>query len=145
MIWQINRFNSEAVQALSAPEFQNHTLGEYARERRYGDDFLNFYLVPMSSAVWSTPPELMLEFPAVTLLRFFHNHGFLGLHTQHPWLTVVDGAKSYVEKMTAPFRDRVKLANGAKSVVRENGQVRVTAADGRSELFDKVIFACHAD
>ena len=145
MIWQINRFNTEAIQALSAPEYQSHTLGQYVHERNYGDDFLNFYLVPMSSAVWSTPPELMLDFPAVALLRFFHNHGFLGLHTQHPWLTVVNGAKSYVEKITAPFRDRIKLRRGAASVRREAGRVKVTDTSGQTETYDQVIFASHAD
>ena len=145
MIRQINRFNSQAMEALTAPSFQNYTLGEYVRARNYGDDFLNFYLVPMSSAVWSTPPELMLEFPAVALLRFFHNHGFLGLHTQHPWFTVVNGAKSYVEKITAPFRDKIKLKNGAAAVRRESGRVKVTDISGHPEIFDQVIFASHAD
>ena len=60
----------------------------------YGAEFLNLYVVPMSSAVWSTPPDKMLQFPARTLLRFFHNHGFLGLHTQHPWWTVVGGSST---------------------------------------------------
>ena len=145
MILQINRFNNEAMEALTAPQFQNLTLGEYVRARRYGHDFLNFYLVPMSSAVWSTPPELMLEFPAVALLRFFHNHGFLGLHTQHPWLTVVSGAKSYVEKITAPFREKIQLRRGATSVRREGNRVKVTDVSGHTETFDYVIFASHAD
>jgi predicted NAD/FAD-binding protein len=145
MLRQINRFNSEAVAALNGLEFQAHTLGEYVRERNYGDDFLNFYLVPMSSAVWSTPPELMLDFPAVTLLRFFHNHGFLGLHTQHPWLTVVNGAKSYVEKLTAPFHDKIGLYRAAAGVRREGGGVKVTDVSGQTEMFDHVIFASHAD
>jgi predicted NAD/FAD-binding protein len=145
MILQINRFNAEAMEALASPKFQNHTLGEYVRERNYGDDFLHFYLVPMSSAVWSTPPEMMLEFPAVALLRFFHNHGFLGLHTQHPWFTVVNGAKAYVEKITAPFRDKIRLQRGAASVRREAGGVKVTDVSGHMEYFDRVIFASHAD
>jgi predicted NAD/FAD-binding protein len=145
MVMQINRFNQEAVMALNAAEYASMSVSEYVKVRNYGNDFLNLYLVPMSAAVWSTPPELMLEFPAMTLLRFFHNHGFLGLHTQHPWLTVVNGAKSYVQKITAPFRDRLKLQSGTASVVREGGKVKVTAKNGRSEIFDKVIFACHAD
>jgi predicted NAD/FAD-binding protein len=99
----------------------------------------------MSSAVWSTPPDLMLEFPAVTLLRFFHNHGFLGLHTQHPWLTVVDGAKTYVEKITAPFREKIYQKRGAARVHREGGSAWVTDTAGGMEDFDKVIFASHAD
>ena len=145
MVMQINRFNQEAVAALTQPEYAAMSVGEYVRVRGYGQDFLNLYLVPMSAAVWSTPPELMLEVPAMTLLRFFHNHGFLGLHTQHPWLTVVNGAKSYVQKITAPFRDRLKLQSGATNVVREGGKVKITSKDGRSETYDKVIFACHAD
>lgn len=99
----------------------------------------------MSSAVWSTPPNLMLAFPAVTLLRFFHNHGFLGLHTQHPWLTVVNGARAYVEKITAPWRDQLRLKRAAVSVRREGGGVWVTDAAGVTENFDEVIFASHAD
>jgi uncharacterized protein len=145
MILQINRFNIEAIKALSAPQFQNFTLGDYVRAKTYGGDFLNFYLVPMSSAVWSTPPELMLDFPAVTLLRFFHNHGFLGLHTQHPWLTVINGAKSYVEKITAPFHEKLQLKNGAARVCRKNNLVHITDVSGHAEIFDKVIFASHAD
>ena len=145
MILQINRFNTEAMAALNTADFQHHTLGEYVRERNYGEDFLNFYLVPMSSAVWSTPPELMLDFPAVTLLRFFHNHGFLGLHTQHPWLTVVNGAKAYVEKIVAPFHDQIRLRHGATSVRREGGGAKITDVFGRTETYDRVIFASHAD
>jgi uncharacterized protein len=145
MILQINRFNSEAIEAMTSPQFENHTVAQYVRERNYGGDFLNFYLVPMSSAVWSTPPELMLEFPAIALLRFFHNHGFLGLHTQHPWLTVVNGAKSYVEKLTAPFREKIQLRRGATQVRREGARVKVTDDCGRMEIFDHVIFASHAD
>ena len=85
------------------------TLREYVEARGYGSDFLNLYIIPMGSAVWSTPPELMLEFPALTLIHFWHNHGFLGLNTQHPWRTVTDGARSYVKKLTAPFKDRIRL------------------------------------
>ncbi len=145
MIWQINRFNTEAMAALGDERYARHTLGDYVREREYGQDFLNFYLVPMSSAVWSTPPSLMLEFPAVTLLRFFHNHGFLGLHTQHPWLTVANGAQAYVEKITAPFRDNIRLQRGATTVRRAGGRVEVTDTTGVTETFDQVIFASHAD
>lgn len=145
MIFQINRFNSEAVAELNSPSAGNSTLAEYVHNHGYGDDFLNYYLIPMSSAVWSTPPDIMLEFPAATLLRFFHNHGFLGLHTQHPWLTVVNGAKTYVAKLMAPFRDRIKLRTGAVSVRRNANSVEVTDASGQTELFDQVIFASHAD
>lgn len=145
LLKQINRFNAEAMNALEEPAFVTHTVRRYVEERGYGDDFLNLFLVPMSSAVWSTPPERMLDFPAMTLLRFFHNHGFLGLHTQHPWRTVAGGAKSYVEKMKAPWASRVILSRGVASISREADKVTVAAVDGISTVFDKAILATHAD
>ena len=145
MLAAINRFNSEAVAALDDPATQNETLGDYVRRRGYGEDFFNLYLVPMSSAVWSTPPEQMLAFPATSLLRFFHNHGFLGLNTQHQWWTVDGGAKTYVEKITVPFRDRLRLRQAATRVIRTPRGVTVMTSAGEAQNFDHVILACHGD
>jgi uncharacterized protein len=145
MLAQVNRFNGEAVRALGEPEWKNVTVGDYVERRGYGRDFLDFYLVPMSGAVWSTPPDRMLGFPALTLLRFFHNHGFLGLRTQHPWWTVTRGAREYVRRMIPPFEDRIRRGLPAVSVRREGRGAVVTTADGTSARFDRVILAAHAD
>jgi uncharacterized protein len=145
MLLQINRFNQEAAALIESPCEPSVSLAEYVRERDYGNQFLNYYLLPMSCAVWSTPPDRMLQFPAVTLLRFFHNHGFLGLHTQHDWRTVRGGARTYVDKLIAPFRDRIYLRRGAVAVRRAAGRVRVTDESGHTAHYDHVILACHAD
>ena len=147
MLAAIHRFNQEAVAALADPTspIATETLGDYVKRRGYGPDFFDLYLVPMSSAVWSTPPEKMLGFPAAALLRFFQNHGFLGLDTQHQWWTVENGSKSYVAPLTAPFAERIRLNAAATSIVRSPRGVTVTTATGGSESFDKVILACHGD
>jgi len=144
MLWQIDRFNREAKAALDDPAFSRMSLDEYVQRGGYGRDFFNLYLIPMSSAVWSTPPEKMRGFPAATLIRFFHNHGFLGLHTQHPWWTVEGGAQSYVRKLVAPFRERIQLCTPVQAARRlSTGGVEVSTATATTR-FDKVIFACHA-
>jgi predicted NAD/FAD-binding protein len=145
MLLQIDRFNREAVAALDDPAWAGVTLSDYVRRRGYGDDFLQLYLVPMSSAVWSTPPDRMLAFPATTLLRFFHNHGFLGLHTQHQWWTIDGGSREYVRRLTAPWRDRIRQGEKIIRVRREAGGVHVTTAHGAIAHFDHTILACHAD
>jgi len=145
LLWQVNRFNGEAVKALENQAYASYTVKRFVEERGYGADFLNLYLVPMSAAVWSTPPELMLEFPAMALIRFFHNHGFLGLHTQHPWWTVVNGAKSYVTKILQAVGPVMYLQSKVVAVYRTSAGVTVTSDDGKSETFDKVILASHAD
>jgi predicted NAD/FAD-binding protein len=147
MLFAINRFNQEALAALADPASPvfTETLGDYVKRRGYGTDFFDLYLVPMSSAVWSTPPEKMLAFPAAALLRFFHNHGFLGLSTQHQWWTVEGGAKSYIAPLTAPFAQKIRLNSAASGVIRTPRGVTVTTATGTAHTFEKVVLACHGD
>lgn len=144
MVRSIDRFNREATAALQDPATSRLTLAEYVNLRGYGRDFLELYLAPMGGAVWSMSPEGMLGFPAATLLRFFHNHGFLGLNTQHQWWTVDGGAREYVRRLTAPWRGRIRTGVGATRIVREDGAVWVTTSDGCCSRFDAVILATQA-
>ncbi len=145
-LYQVDRFNRQAREALASNRYDAMTLEQYAAERGYGEDFLELYLLPICSAVWSTPFRDVRAFPAMTLIRFFDNHGLLGgLKGHHPWLTVDGGAKSYVKRMTHEFRDRIALGNAAVRVTRGSNGVKVRLADSTERVFDKVIFACHAD
>ncbi len=145
MLWQINRFNNECLEVLDNPLYSNYSLAEYVKVKKFGSDFLFKYLIPMSSAVWSTPPDLMLNFPAKTLIRFFYNHGFLGLNTQHQWYTVVNGSKTYRDILIEPFKDRIRTGSRVRQVLREGGKIKVVTIDNSAHYFDKVIFASHAD
>lgn len=144
LLYNINRFNTHAPSILNQDENRNLSLREFVTKFKYHPDLLEFYLIPMSSAVWSTPINKMLDFPAFTLIRFFSNHGFLGLSSQHQWKTVVGGSRSYVTIITKPFREKILLNSPVQKVTRDSNQVKVTAG-GREFVFDKVVFACHAD
>ena len=147
MLAAVHRFNREAVAALDDPRTAEISLDEFVRERGYGRDFFDLYLAPMSSAVWSTPPERMLSFPAASLLRFFHNHGFLGLHSQHPWLTVDGGSREYRDRLIAPFRRSIHTGLGAARIrrPRPGRGVELVTTDGVIRRFDLLILATHAD
>lgn len=142
MLMQINRFNKETVEELKSPKFPGLALVDYVDARGYGRDFLDWYLAPMAAAVWSSPPERIRDFPAHTLMRFWHNHGFLGLDTQHPWRTVDGGSIEYVKRITAPYADRIRIGAAANAITAGN---RVVLADGSSEGFDLIVSAAHAD
>jgi predicted NAD/FAD-binding protein len=145
MLWQIRRFNNDSVRLLDDPRYADYSLRQFMKEFDYGEDMLWKYLVPMSSAVWSTPMDKMLDFPIMTLIRFFHNHGFLGLDTQHQWWTLDKGSQSYRDILIRPFRDRIRLNRKVVSVTREGSMSIVQTSDGEKESFDSVILACHAD
>ncbi|MEN9722381.1 MAG: hypothetical protein RJB38_367 [Pseudomonadota bacterium] len=149
LLLRIQRFNRQAFALLSESGVNELTLGHFIESYGFGKDFLEQFLIPMSSAVWSTPKDQMLAFPAHTLIRFFHNHGFLGLHTQHPWRTVSGGSRSYVEKLISPFRDQIRSGDAVVSIRSEtrgskNEQV-IRTSQGQEQRFDQVILACHAD
>ncbi|RZL15653.1 MAG: NADP transhydrogenase subunit alpha [Pedobacter sp.] len=145
MLMQINRFNKESIRIIDNPVYQHYTIGQYFKEFGFSDTMLWQYLVPMSAAVWSAPMDQILDFPAVSLIRFFQNHGFLGLDTQHQWYTPLNGSQSYREILIDPFRERIQVNSKVTAVSRsENGRVSVTV-NGATQEFDKVIMACHAD
>jgi len=145
MLLEISRFNKISVQILDDPNYQNYSLAQYIHEFKFSSDMLWKYLVPMSSAVWSTPMEKMLDFPAITLIRFFKNHGFLGLNTQHQWYTLHNGSQSYRELLIKPFKNRIHTNNRAIKVSGNDKGVIVKLSNGTEQEFDKVILACHAN
>ncbi len=145
MLAEIDRFNKEGHETVLDPTNELLNLADYARSRGHNDDFINLYLLPMSSAIWSTPPEKMLKFPAITLLRFFKNHGLLGVGTQHQWWTVTGGSREYVKRLVATLNTVPRIASEVVQVKRETRKVLVTTVNGETREHDQVVLACHAD
>lgn len=142
-ILDILRFNKNATQYLK--ENTKLTLGELLDEMKMGTWFQNHYLLAMGAAIWSTPTNKMLDFPARTFLQFFDNHGLLTINDHPQWRTVTGGSKEYVKRITEPFKDKIKLNSAVINVTREKEGVRINDIQGGSEIYDKVIFACHSD
>lgn len=135
----------EAEGALAgSDEDAEEDLAAFCKRHRFSPDFIDLYLVPMSSAVWSTEPGRILDFPAATLLHFFHNHGFLGITTHHPWFTVEGGSRTYLSKMLG-ILGAPRLSDPVTSVTGDESEAWVTAASGVRERFDAVVLAAHAD
>jgi predicted NAD/FAD-binding protein len=144
LLAQILRFFRVARASLDDESLESMSLDEFVRRHRLGQDFLRLYLVPMSASIWSITPGGALDFPAATLVRFFHNHGFLGVTTHHPWFTVDGGSREYVKRMLADL-PRTQASVPVASVETGGDQVTVRTGDGASHNFDRVILAAHAD
>ncbi len=138
------RDESEGASSEERADLDSEDLATFCKRHGFGRDFLDLYLIPMSSAVWSTEPGRILDFPASTLLHFFHNHGFLGVTTHHPWFTVDGGARTYVEKMLEVL-GQPRLGDPVVAVEEKEDGAWVTTASGVRERFDAVVLASHAD
>jgi predicted NAD/FAD-binding protein len=144
MVRDILRFNREARDLLRVAG-DEPPLGEVLARGRYGRAFIEHYIVPMGAAVWSTDPESMLGFPARFFVRFLDNHGMLTVNDRPRWRTICGGSARYVEKLTAPFRDRIRLRTRVEWVRRLPGSVIIKAQGHESARFDAAFLACHSD
>ncbi len=143
MVRDLLRFYREAP-ALLEREDRGPTLGEYLAAHRYGAAFRDDHLVPMASALWSSPPTQILDFPARYLVQFMHNHQMLDLTGRPEWRVVRGGSASYVRALREHWRVRERSRCAVRSVRRGADGVLVTHAQGQ-ERFDHAVLACHAD
>jgi predicted NAD/FAD-binding protein len=145
MLADLVRFYRRAPRNAAFCEEHDISLGEYLDSGKYGMAFRDDHLLPMASAIWSAAPDEMLSYPAAAFIRFHDNHGLLQLRNRPAWETVVGGSRNYVDRLAAPFADRIRLDCGVREVRRLSGQVIVTDTKGRSEHFDHIVMASHAD
>jgi predicted NAD/FAD-binding protein len=144
MVRDILRFNREAPRLLGSG-IGEQPLGELLRAGRYSRPFVDDYIIPMGAAIWSTNPRSMFSFPARFFVRFLMNHGMLSVNDRPQWRTVAGGSARYVEKLTAPFRDRIRLDTPVEWIRRQPGSVFVKARGAEPQRFDAVFMACHSD
>ena len=145
LLREILRFNREAPALLGAPDGARQTLGEFLESRRFGEMFTSRYLFPMASAIWSASPDAIRSFPALTLIRFFDNHGLLSIHEQPTWKVVAGGSHAYIPKLTAPLSEGIHERAEIHGVRRSERDVTIAFRDCPSMVFDEVVFACHGD
>lgn len=143
MVRDILRFYRSAP-ALLASNDPGSTLGEYLAENHYGSAFRDEHLVPMASALWSAPPQRILEFPARYLVRFMANHQMLDVGGRPQWRVVRGGSASYVRALRRNWRVQERIGCAAAALRRDSDGVEVTSARG-SERYDHVVLACHSD
>ncbi len=144
MVRDILRFNREAPRLLDEPGGEL-PLRDFLERGRYGRHFVDQYVVPMGAAIWSTDPASMMRFPARFFVRFLHNHGMLTVNDRPVWRTIKGGSARYVERLVAPFRDRIHLATPVELVRRIPGGVLVKPRGHESLRFDAAFLACHSD
>ena len=143
MLRDLARFY-RAAPALLDDDRPGPSLGEYLDANRYGAAFRDQHLVPMASALWSSPEQSVLGFPAKYLVQFMANHHMLQLTGRPEWRVVRGGSRRYVETMMARWDVQVRLSSPVRGIVRDAQGVSLRC-DAGSERFDQVVLACHSD
>lgn len=145
MVWDINRFNTIG---LTVADDESSTIGQFLKRLKTGDWFRDYYLLPLSGAIWSTPTEKILDFPAYAMLQFFKNHALLSRSGQHQWYTVKGGSREYVSRLENALvqnQVEIRLNTPVASVTRNKANIVIKTYSSEPQTFDEVVFATHSD
>lgn len=144
MLWDIVRFFRTA-EAQSKNLDEGVTLGQFLKAQGYSRAFMERHLLPMAGAIWSSSPNQMLDYPALSFLKFLGNHGLLQYNNRPQWRTVTGGSREYVERLIADSRFRILTGCPVRRVERSSAGVVVEDGLGFRDRFDHVVMATHAD
>ena len=122
------------------------TLGDYLSDEKYSSEFINYFIIPMGAAIWSTPANKVLDMPAYFFIKFFYNHGMLEVINRPNWWVIKNGSSEYIKKIIKGFEKKIYLSTQVKKVSRNAAgiEISVTGKDQALE-FDSVVFAIHSD
>lgn len=143
LLSEVGRWLRSAEASLDGLDVRD-SLQDYLDERGYSWRFRRHFLIPLTAALWSTPPGRALEHPAAPAIRFFANHGMLGFR-RFRWRTVTGGSRTYVDAITRELGARLQLGLGVRAVRRDADGVELRTDDGERRRFDRVVVATHAD
>lgn len=144
MLSGILRFRSEASQLRSARVPDGVDIYTYLLSRGYSNAFIDHYLMPLASAVWSGTRNDARAMPAESFLQFLDNHGLIRVTERPQWRTVGGGSRTYVDRMIKEIT-RVHTSRPVRSIRRSVDGVTVVDGTGASEDYDHVVLATHAD
>ena len=145
MLADVMRFNSAGRLLIQEGRDPGMTLGEFVLAEGYSPEFVRHYLAPMAAAIWSSGTGDIHRFPIFALLRFFSNHGLLGVTSHLPWRTVTGGSQTYVRALQLELGERLHTDMPVVRVERDGQGVRLHFADDTIGSFDAVVMAAHAD
>ncbi|WP_306154783.1 NAD(P)/FAD-dependent oxidoreductase [Roseovarius sp. MMSF_3281] len=146
MLRDIFRFNARALK--EARQNKGMTIGQFLDHLQMGKWFREYYLLPFSGAIWSTPKEQIMDFPAYAMVQFFENHALLGYEGQHQWYTVKGGSTQYVSRLEREMRAQgvtIRLGCPVQAVRRIGEGVDIKVVGNDWQNFDEVVFATHSD
>ncbi|PRY37215.1 NAD(P)/FAD-dependent oxidoreductase [Umezawaea tangerina] len=144
MLAEVTRFHRHARRLLAAPDTEDVTLGTFLAIGGYSRYFVDHFVVPVVSAVWSSGPGLSTRYPARYLFEFLANHGMLAIGGTPQWRTVVGGSRSYVER-AAKGLTAVHVSTPVRSLVRTADGVELRDDADQRHVVDKVVVATHPD
>ena len=145
MLTDILRFNRDAPMHIRTGLDDSITVNAYLSAHRFSDAFAQRYLLPLGASLWSCSAAQFSTFPVRFVIEFLLNHRMLQVEGRPVWKTVRGGSRDYVHRLVSRMNAEIRLKTPVVAVRRAGRGIEVRLEHGRTEQFDEVILACHAD
>ena len=144
MLGEVLRFHRHARRVLDEPDAGDVTLGAFLAIGGYSRYFVEHFMIPVVSCVWSAGAAISTSYPARYLFTFLDHHGMLGIGGSPQWRTVTGGSRAYVERVVKGLH-AVRTSTPVRSVTRTPAGVEVHDDADRTAAYDRIVVATHPD
>ena len=121
------------------------SIKEFLDRYNFSDYVRKFHIYPMISSIWSSNIKDVEYFPLVSFINFFKNHGLFNLKNRPQWKYVKGGSKTYIEKVISLNLFKYSTNISINYVNRTNNKIEIFQKNNEKLIFDKIVFATHAD
>ena len=144
LLFNINRFNKLSLKSLNSlkSNLNEITLNKFLTDNKFSRFFIENYIVPMGSSIWSCKPSQILQFPYLSYVNFMNNHGLLSISNQPQWHYIKNGSKTYVNSLKNYLSAEIRLNTEVTGVINTNNSVKVTSLNDE-QSYDYVIYSNH--
>ncbi len=144
MLAEVKRFHRAATRLLRDESADDdETLASFLDRHGFSQYFMDYFMTPLVSAVWSSRPGDAMRYPARYLFVFLDHHGMLSVFGSPTWRTVTGGSANYVEAIAMRVAE-VVAGVPVNSVQRvPEGVLVAVGSGGRPRLFDAAVIATH--
>ena len=144
MLGEVVRFHRHARRVLDEPDAGDVTLGAFLAIGGYSRYFVEHFMIPVVSCVWSAGAAISMSYPARYLFTFLDHHGMLAVGGSPQWRTVTGGSQAYVARVVKGLH-AVRTATPVRSVTRTPAGVEVRDDADRVSAHDRIVVATHPD
>lgn len=144
MLGEVVRFHRHARRVLADDGAGDVTLGQFLAVSGYSRYFVEHFMLPVVSAVWSAGETVSLAYPARYLFTFLANHGLLAVGGSPAWRTVVGGSRSYVESAVKGLT-AVAVSTPVRTLTRTAAGIEIRDDADTLHRADVAVVATHPD
>lgn len=144
MLAEVVRFHRHARRLLADERAGDVPLGAFLAIGGYSRYFVEHFMLPVVSAVWSAGESISMAYPARYLFTFLDHHGLLSVGDSPQWRTVVGGSRSYVERVVKNLT-AVQVSTPVRAMTRTGAGVEIRDDADRVHRADRVVVATHPD